>query len=131
VPSASLPLVVMGEFDHIAAAAVRESPVIKVFTEMSIAGNFSALEMNQAKRHSFLPQFLLMSRQPRCSDPPDRVAQISRLDPSGRLGSYRAGKLGLAELSVCAARYPDEVPMVNGEIEWIGLTFGRAGLSAR
>jgi hypothetical protein len=48
----------VGEFDHI-VAAMRESPVTAAFTEMSIAGDFSALERNQAKRHHFLPQLLL------------------------------------------------------------------------
>lgn len=48
----------MGEFDHI-AAAMRESPVVRAFMEMSVAGDFSALEKNQAKRHHFLPQLLL------------------------------------------------------------------------
>jgi hypothetical protein len=48
----------MGEFDHI-AEAMRESPVVSAFTEMSLAGDFSALEKNQAKRQHFLPQLLL------------------------------------------------------------------------
>lgn len=45
----------------------------------------------------------------------------------GRLARYRAGRLDLADLSVWAARYPEEVPTVNGEFEWIGLGLSFAG----
>lgn len=38
---------------------MNESPVIAAFTEMSISGDFSRLEKNEAKRHHFLPQLLL------------------------------------------------------------------------
>jgi hypothetical protein len=54
--------------------------------------------------------------------PVDRVARLRLLGPAGRLAQYRAGKLDLAELSAWAARYPDEAPTVNGEVEWIALT---------
>ncbi|HXS33137.1 MAG TPA: hypothetical protein VN758_05105 [Solirubrobacterales bacterium] len=53
-------------------------------------------------------------------DSTDRVARLARLGTSGRLAQYRAGNLDRAELSVWAARYPEEVPIVNGEVEWIG-----------
>jgi hypothetical protein len=48
----------MGEFDHI-VAALRSSPVVRTFAEMGVSGDFSSLDRNQAKRHHFLPQFLL------------------------------------------------------------------------
>jgi hypothetical protein len=48
----------MGEFDHI-AAALHSSPLIRAFTEMGVSGDFSRLDRRQAKRHQFLPQFLL------------------------------------------------------------------------
>lgn len=54
--------------------------------------------------------------------PSDRVARLERLGASGRMAHYRAGKLDLAELSIWACRYPEEVPTVNGELERIGLT---------
>lgn len=54
--------------------------------------------------------------------PSERVARLERLGPTGRIAGYRAGKLSIVDLSVWAARYPDEVPTVNGEVEWIGLT---------
>jgi len=47
-----------GEFDHI-AVALNSSPVVRAFTEMGVSGDFSRLDRNQAKRHHFVPQFLL------------------------------------------------------------------------
>jgi len=48
----------MGEFDHI-AAAMRASPLTAAFMEMAETNDFSRLDKNTAKRHHFLPQFLL------------------------------------------------------------------------
>lgn len=39
----------------------------------------------------------------------------------GCLRAYKRGELTLADLSVWAARFPDEPPTVNGEYVWIGL----------
>lgn len=83
---ASLPLAVMGEFDHI-AAAMRESPVIKAFAEMSLAGDFSALERNQAKRHHFLPQLLLR----KFSFDHEGREGIFQMKASGRAAPRRVG----------------------------------------
>jgi hypothetical protein len=51
-----------------------------------------------------------------------RVEELDQLGAAGRLAAYRAGELGIDQLSAWATRYPDEVPTVNGEVEWIGLT---------
>jgi hypothetical protein len=56
------------------------------------------------------------------SNPSECVARLDRLGPAGRLAQYRAGKLTITDLSTWGARYPDEVPTVNGEFEWIGLS---------
>jgi hypothetical protein len=48
----------MGAFDHI-VAAMNSSPVVRAFKEMGESGDFSRLDSSQAKRHHFLPQFLL------------------------------------------------------------------------
>lgn len=48
----------MGEFDHI-VAALQASPVVAAFQEMAVSNDFSRLDRNAAKRHHFLPQFLL------------------------------------------------------------------------
>jgi hypothetical protein len=55
------------------------------------------------------------------ANPSGRIERLDRLRPAGRLAAYRAGRLGLHDLAVWAARYPDEVPTVNGEVEWIAL----------
>lgn len=54
-------------------------------------------------------------------NPSPRAARLDRLGTAGRLALYRADKLGRADLVTWAARYPEEVPTVNGEVEWIGL----------
>ena len=51
-----------------------------------------------------------------------RAARLNALGASGRLARYERGELSLADLSVWAARFPDEAPLVNGEFAWIGLT---------
>ena len=51
----------------------------------------------------------------------DRRAMLDQLGPAGRLAYYRTGQLTLRDLNIWVARYPDEVPTVNGEVEWIGL----------
>lgn len=38
-----------------------------------------------------------------------------------RLCAARAGTLTRAERAAWAARFPDEVPLLNGEFEWISL----------
>lgn len=48
----------MGDFDHI-VAALRASPLMTALQEMAVSNDFSRLERNEAKRHHFLPQFLL------------------------------------------------------------------------
>lgn len=51
-----------------------------------------------------------------------RAGRLDALGPAGRLERYERGELSLADLSVWAARYPDEPPLVNGEFAWIGHT---------
>lgn len=48
--------------------------------------------------------------------------RLDRMSPSQRLRAYRDGAFSRAERARWACRYPDEVPTVNGEIEWIALT---------
>lgn len=51
-----------------------------------------------------------------------RATRLDRLGPAGRLSAYREGELDHREREIWAAQYPEEVPTVNGEVEWIGLT---------
>jgi hypothetical protein len=47
--------------------------------------------------------------------------RLAALGPWRRLEEFEAGNLSRAELFAWAARYPEEVPLVNGELPWIGL----------
>ncbi len=53
---------------------------------------------------------------------PSIAERIDALGPSGRYRAYQHGLLSRRELFTWAARYPDEVPLVNGELPWIALT---------
>lgn len=50
------------------------------------------------------------------------LVRLDRMGPSQRLRAYRSGAFSRAERARWACRYPEEVPTVNGEIEWIALT---------
>jgi len=52
----------------------------------------------------------------------ERVERLDRLGAAGRMEHYERGEHSLVDLSVWAARYPDEPPLVNGEYAWIGLS---------
>lgn len=49
------------------------------------------------------------------------VTRLGRMTPQQRLAVYRAGGFTRHERAVWACRYPDEVPTVNGEFEWLVL----------
>jgi hypothetical protein len=51
--------------------------------------------------------------------PADRVAAMSA---EGRLHAYETGELPRTELSAWAARFPEEVPLIDGEFPWIAAT---------
>jgi hypothetical protein len=58
---------------------------------------------------------------------PDKTAltMVERLDlmsPNRRWKAYYAGEMTLSQANLWASRYPDEVPIRNGEFEWIALT---------
>jgi hypothetical protein len=41
--------------------------------------------------------------------------------PEQRVAAMRRGELTLEELAAWSARHPEQVPMVNGEFEWIAI----------
>ncbi len=49
------------------------------------------------------------------------LRRLARMTPEQRLRAARRGRLSRAELTLWAARYPEEVPLINGEHEWIAL----------
>lgn len=50
----------------------------------------------------------------------DFLIHLSALNRERRLGEYRAGHFSRHQLTLWAAHYPDEIPLVNGELPWIG-----------
>ena len=49
------------------------------------------------------------------------LSELDRMSAEERIRASRYS-MTLHERNVYAARYPDEVPLVNGELEWIALT---------
>lgn len=48
-------------------------------------------------------------------------ARLARMSPRQRIKASRNGGFTRHERAVWACRYPDEVPMVNDEFEWLVL----------
>ncbi len=96
----------MGEFDHI-VAAMRESPVVSAFEEMSISGDFSALDKNPAKRQHFLSRFLLR----KFSFTRDGREGIFQMKAAGRAAPQRVGLKGAASRNLLYAGLDE-----NGEL---------------
>jgi hypothetical protein len=49
----------------------------------------------------------------------ERSASLRRLGRDGRLAAYRRGEFDLDACCLWASRYPREVPLLNGEFEFI------------
>ena len=58
--------------------------------------------------------------QARCADIAHHLARIGRFED--RLEFYRLGVVSRLELTTAAALYPDLMPTLNGEWEWIAVT---------
>jgi len=56
---------------------------------------------------------------PRPDDPV--IVRLARMSPRQRIEASRSGGFSRHERAVWASRYPDEVPTVNGELEWLVL----------
>jgi hypothetical protein len=54
--------------------------------------------------------------------PAELRAAVDALTPVERLAAYHRGEFTYQQLYIWAARYPYEVPLVNGEFEFIALT---------
>jgi len=52
----------------------------------------------------------------------ERRDALRRLGREGRLAAYRRGELCFDSCCLWAARYPHEVPLLNGEFEFIAIT---------
>jgi hypothetical protein len=52
----------------------------------------------------------------------ERRAALMRLGRDGRLAAYRRGELDFESCCMWAARWPQEVPLLEGEFEFIART---------
>ena len=52
----------------------------------------------------------------------ERGATLRRLGHEGRLAAYRRGEFDLDTCCLWASRYPHEVPLLNGEFEFIAVS---------
>jgi hypothetical protein len=50
---------------------------------------------------------------------PDFPALLDRMTRVERLRAYRSGTFDRREVATWSARYPEEAPLLNGELEWI------------
>jgi hypothetical protein len=50
---------------------------------------------------------------------PRSVDRLERMSPERRLHAYRCGIMIRAERTAWAAHFPEEVPLVNDEYEWL------------
>lgn len=76
----------MGEFDHI-VAAMKASPLMAELTAMGLTGDFSKLDRNAAKRHHYVPQFVLRG----FADPADGGRRIFQMPIRSRKAPTRVG----------------------------------------
>jgi hypothetical protein len=51
----------------------------------------------------------------------DFIARLEEMGPEERLAASRRGSFSRRERLIWASSFPDEVPLVNGEFEWIAL----------
>jgi hypothetical protein len=76
----------VGEFDHI-VAAMEASPLMTELKAMGISGDFSKLDGNRAKRHHYVPQFVLRG----FTDPADGGRRIFQMPTRSRKAPTRVG----------------------------------------
>jgi len=49
----------------------------------------------------------------------ERLRRLWRMTPTQRVAAMRRGELTLEQCSAWAARHPEQVPLLNGEFEYI------------
>jgi hypothetical protein len=48
-----------------------------------------------------------------------RLKELWKMTPSERIAAMRNGKLSLEQCAAWAARYPEQMPLLNGEFEYL------------
>jgi hypothetical protein len=51
--------------------------------------------------------------------PDGRLRRLWQMSCEQRVAAMRRGELSYRELAAWSARYPEQVPIVNGEFEWL------------
>lgn len=54
-----------------------------------------------------------------CAERQDRLRRLWRMTPAQRVAAMRAGELTIEQCCAWAARHPEQVPLLNGEYEFI------------
>ena len=49
----------------------------------------------------------------------EQLRRLWAMSPSERVAAMRRGELNLLQCAAWAARYPDQVPLLNGEFEYL------------
>lgn len=65
-------------------------------------------------RLTFYEQLTLLRQQRN-----GRLRSLWQLTAQQRIAAMRRGELTLEQLAAWSARYPDQVPLLNGEFEWL------------
>lgn len=60
--------------------------------------------------------------RPRAIRADDFIDRLGRMGFQQRLAAYRSGEFSRRERAIWAARFPEEVPLLNGELEWIAMS---------
>ena len=50
-----------------------------------------------------------------------RLRRMWQMSPDQRVAAMRRGELTVDQLAAWSARHPEQVPMLNGEFEWIAI----------
>ena len=50
-----------------------------------------------------------------------RLRRLWQMAPEQRVAAMRRGELTVEQLAAWSARHPEQVPMLNGEFEWIAI----------
>jgi len=70
---------------------------------------------NPAQRQTTLDEQTIASLKAR----EERLSALWKMTVSERITAMRAGKLSLEQCAAWAARYPEQVPILNGEFEYL------------
>jgi len=50
-----------------------------------------------------------------------RLRRVWQMSPAQRVAAMRRGELTVEQLAAWSARHPEQLPMLNGEFEWIAI----------